>query len=101
MDILFLVFAIISILIVLDGFTLKQEDSRSLVMRLLKTKQAKEKIALISNFMIGTGVLALIWTVIGYALYDLLIIELFLFAYFGIVFISGMVLILLLNKRFK
>lgn len=101
MKAVFLVMAIIGLLLIWDGVTLKKPQSKSLVLRFFNGAQAEAKLALIRRFMIGTGVAALIWTAIGYALHDLLMIEVFILVYFGIFLISGILLLLVLKRRFE
>lgn len=101
MEIVFLIFGIISVLLLSDGFSLKKGRSKGVLTRILTTSQAKEKVGLIGHFMMAAGILSLMWTIIGYTLYDLLAVGMFILIYFGILAIVGLLLFVTYKKRFE
>lgn len=100
MEITFLVFGIISLLLLIDGYSLKKGRSKNVFVRNLKITKVKEKTAFVGHHMIIAGVLSFIWILIGYALYDLLVMEMFLFIYFGILAIVGVISFAQYKKHF-
>lgn len=100
MEIIFLVFGIISLLLLSDGYSLKKGRSKGILTRMLTTSKATEKVSLIGQFMMAAGILSLIWTIISYVLYDLLVLGVFLLVYFGIIAVVGLLLFAAYKKRF-
>lgn len=85
----------------MDGMLLKTDRFKKLLARTFNKEDAKERVKFISSCMITTGIIALAWTVIGYLLYDVLLIEIFIFVYFILIVIAGISLFFGLKARFR
>ena len=101
MEILFFVFAIISFVLFMDGMLLKTERFKGLMVKSIKKEDAEERVELISNFMVITGIVALVWTIIGYLLYDLLLMEFFILIFVVLIVIAGLSLFFTFKTRFR
>lgn len=101
MDILYFVFAIISFILFMDGMLLKTDRFKNLLARTFNKENAKERVEFVSSFMVTTGIIALAWTVIGYLLYDVLLMEIFILVYFILIVIAGISLFFTMKTRFR
>ncbi|MFL2106268.1 hypothetical protein [Desemzia sp. FAM 23991] len=101
MDYLFLVFALFSGLLFVDGKLLNKGQLKMNVMSLFKKEDAEERVKLIGRFMMVTGVITFTWTLMGYLFYDLLAMEIIFCGYFIIIAIAGICLFVAFRTRFR
>lgn len=101
MDILFLVFALISFILFMDGMLLKTDRFKSLLIKSFKREDAKDRVDFISNLMITTSIITLGWIGIGYLMGNTLPIELFIVGYFILLAVAGISLVVTFKTRFR
>ena len=99
MEILYLVFALVSIVIITDGMLLKTGQLQKLMVQLIKKKNTDGIVSLLSSFLVYTGVIALMWTAVGYIWSEELPLEVFILIYVAVILISGILLFAVLKRR--
>lgn len=99
-DALYFAFSLVSIVLLTDGMLLKKEKLQKLTAQVIKKNNTEKTISLVSNFLVTTGVITLIWTAIGYILSNQLLLEIFILVYVAIILISGMFLFAIIKKRY-
>lgn len=100
MEILYLVFALVSIVFITDGMLFKKEQFQKLMVPVIKKRDAEGIISLVSSFLVTTGVITLMWTAVAYILSEQLLLEVFILIYVVLVIISGVYLFMSLKKRY-
>lgn len=100
MEIIYLLFGIISVLLIIDGHALKKQERIRPLLKQISLGENKQKTDHIGQYMQVGGVIALIWTVAGYFLYDLLILPVFIVIYLLIVFVVAGIAIVSWRKKF-
>lgn len=100
MEILYLVFALVSIVFITDGMLLKTEQFQKLMAQVIKKRNVEGMIPLVSSFLVTTGVITLVWTAVAYILSEQLLVEVFILVYVVLVIISGVYLFMSLKKRY-
>lgn len=101
MELLFLVFGIISILLIIDGQAIRKQERIRPLMRQFHVGKDERKTRLTAGAMQAAGALTLAWTIIGFFLYDLLVLPIFIIIYMLLLVLVLTVTIIIWNKRFK
>ncbi|WP_277630538.1 hypothetical protein [Atopococcus tabaci] len=101
MDFLFLVFGIISIILIIDGQAVRKQDRIRPLMRQFHVGKDERKTRLAAGAMQAAGALTLVWTLIGFFLYDLLVLPIFIIIYMLILMLVLIATMIIWNKRFK
>jgi len=99
-EIVFLLFAVISVLLIVDGSALQRQKRIQPLLKQFKLGKDERKTRLIAQFMQIAGAITLIWTVIAFFLYDLLIIPIFIIIYILLLVLIGGMLTVIWRKKF-
>lgn len=100
MDVLYLVFALVSIVFMTDGMLLKTEKFQKLIAQLIKKQDAAGIVSLVSTLLVTTGAVGLIWSAVGYLLSEQVSVEVFILIYVVLLIIPGVFLAKTLRRYY-